>query len=109
MRLSPLDPLMFFMQTYSAMAHFLAGRHDEAALLGEKACQERPNFLPALRVSTVSNVFAGRLDQARGYIARALELDPELRISNLKNRFGPMRPEDFAKYVEALRKVGLPE
>jgi len=109
MRLSPLDPLMFFMQTYSAMAHFLAGRHDEASLLGEKACQDRPNFLPALRVSTVSNVFAGRLDQARVYIARALELDPDLRISNLKDRFGPMRPEDFAKYVEALGKVGLPE
>lgn len=109
MRLSPLDPLMFLRLTYSAMAHFLAGRHDEASLLGEKACQDRPNFLAALRVAAVSNAFAGRLDQARGYVERALQLDPDLRISNVKDRFGPMRPEGFAMYFEGLRKAGLPE
>jgi adenylate cyclase len=109
MRLSPLDPLMFLRLTYSAMAHFLAGRHDEASLLGEKACQDRPNFLAALRIAAVSNAFAGRLDQARGYVQRALELDPDLRLSNVKDRFGPMRPDGFAMYEEGLRKAGLPE
>jgi len=109
MRLSPLDPLMYLRLTYAAMAHMLAGRYDEASALGEKACREQPNFLAAIRVGAVSNALAGRLDQARGYVARALELDPDLRISNLKDRFGPMRPQDFAVYVEGLRKAGLPE
>jgi adenylate cyclase len=108
-RLSPLDPLMFVRLTYSAVAHFLAGRHDEASLLGEKACQDRPNFLAALRVAAASNAFAGRLEQARGYVERALELDPDLRVSNLKDRMGLLRPEGFAMYVEGLRKAGLPE
>jgi tetratricopeptide (TPR) repeat protein len=29
-RLSPLDPLKFFMQSFTAFAHFIAGRYDEA-------------------------------------------------------------------------------
>jgi hypothetical protein len=32
-----------------------------------------------------------------------------LRISNLRDRVGPYRPEDFARYAQALRLAGLPE
>ena len=46
----------------------------------------------------------------RKAVARPLELDPDLRVSNLKDRIGTFRrPEDFAKYAEGLRKAGLPE
>jgi hypothetical protein len=48
-------------------------------------------------------------DDARRWITRALQLDPGLRISNLKDRVSWFRPEDFAKYADALRKAGLPE
>jgi len=65
--------------------------------------------LGGVRVAAATNAVAGRLNEARGFIARALELDPEMRISNLKDRVTWFRPEDFAKYVEALRKAGLPE
>jgi hypothetical protein len=57
-------------------------------------------------------VFARRkfgLDDARRWITRALQLDPDLRVSNLKDRISWFRPEDFVKYVEALRQAGLPE
>jgi hypothetical protein len=63
-----------------------------------------------LRVSAVCNAFAGRLEEAQKAIARALELDPEMRISNLKDRVGAFRrAEDYAKYAEGLRVAGLPE
>jgi TolB-like protein/class 3 adenylate cyclase/tetratricopeptide (TPR) repeat protein len=109
MRLSPLDPLMFLIDTIAALAHFVAGRYAEAWPLAERACRERPDFLGAVRVAAATNALAGRLNEARGFIARALQFDPELRISNLKNRVTWFRPEDFAKYAEALRKAGLPE
>jgi TolB-like protein/class 3 adenylate cyclase len=109
MRLSPLDPLMFLIDIIAALAHFVAGRYGEAWPLAERACRERPHFLGAVRVAAAANALAGRLNEARGFIARALQLDPELRISNLKNRVTWFRPEDFAKYAEALRKAGLPE
>jgi TolB-like protein/DNA-binding winged helix-turn-helix (wHTH) protein len=110
MRLSPLDPFIFSMQGVTAFAHFFAGRYEEAAAWAEKAYWERPNFPATLRIAAVSNAFAGRLEQARKAVARALELDPQMRISNLKDRIGIFRrPEDFAKYAEGLRIAGLPE
>jgi Flp pilus assembly protein TadD len=109
MRLSPLDPLFFFMQSFTAFAHFIAGRYDEAWPLAEAASREQPYFLSGIRIAAVCNIRAGRQDEARRCIARALHLDPALRISNLKDRVGQIRPEYFAKYVEALRQAGLPE
>jgi TolB-like protein/tetratricopeptide (TPR) repeat protein len=109
MRLSPLDPLMFLMDTIAALAHFVAGRYGEAWPLAERSCRERPQFLGAIRAAAATNALAGRLNEARGFIAQALQFDPELRISNLKNRVTWFRPEDFAKYAEALRRAGLPE
>ena len=110
MRLSPLDPFKFSMMGVTAFAHFFAGRYDEAAAWADKAFRERPNILATLRVSAVSNALAGRLEEARSAVARALELDPEMRISNLKDRLGAFgRPEDYVKYADALRQAGLPE
>jgi hypothetical protein len=52
---------------------------------------------------------AGRLKEAREFIAQALALDPPQRLSNLRDRVGPFRPPGFAKYVKGLRLAGLPE
>ena len=109
MRLSPLDPLMFVTQNFLGLAHLQAGRYGEAWPLSEKASRERPNFMGAIRGAAASNALAGRLDEARKYIERALQLDPNLRISNLKDRVGPYRPEGLARYIEGLRKAGLRE
>jgi TolB-like protein len=109
MRLSPLDPIIFMMEYGMAIAHFIAGRTDEATLWAERALREKPNCHPALRVAAASHAFAGRLDCARNALARLRTLDPELRISNLKE-FAPFRrPEDSARYEDSLRKAGLPE
>ena len=37
------------------------------------------------------------------------QLDPALRVSNLKDWIPLRRPEDFAKWADGLRKAGLPE
>jgi tetratricopeptide (TPR) repeat protein len=108
-RLNPLDHLSFHTQALIALAHFLAGRYDVAWPLVERACREQPNLVSALRLAAASNACAGRPGEAREFVARALELDPDQRISNLKDRVGPYRPQDFAKYVDGLRLAGLPE
>jgi len=110
MRLSPRDPFMFTMQGVTAFAHFYAGRYDEAAAWAEKAFWERPNILATLRIAAASNALAGRREKAQEAVARALELDPDMRLSNLKDRIGTFgRPQDYAKYADALRKAGLPK
>jgi adenylate cyclase len=109
MRLNPLDPLNFFSLTYTSIAHFFAGRHDEGRFFAERACREQRNFLPSLRAAAVTNAAAGRMTEARAFVARALQLDPELRISNLKERIALMPPDRFSKYARILREAGVPQ
>jgi TolB-like protein/class 3 adenylate cyclase len=109
MRLSPLDPLKFSMQAVTALGHFFAGRFSDAASWAEKAVQEQPNFLITLRAAAASYASAGRSEDAHKAIARALQLDPDMRVSNLKDRLSLLRPEHFIQYVDALREAGLPE
>jgi TolB-like protein len=109
MRLSPLDPRMFMMHLVIGLAHFVGGRYSEAASWAGKALREQPNFIAATRLAAASLALDGQLDRAQAAVARALELDPELRLSNLEDRVGPFRPADFARYKDALRIAGLPD
>lgn len=108
-RLSPLDPLMFFNRSFTAFAHFLAGRYDKAWPLAESASYAQPHYMTGIRIAAASCALAGRADAARTHVDRALQLDPGLRLSNLDDRVGRIRPDYFSRYVEALRRAGLPE
>jgi len=111
MRLSPLDPLTFFMQYGTAHAHFFAGRHDEAHSWAKMALREQPDGHAALRIAAASCALAGRDEEAKRLMARLLVIDPALRVSKLlQDVLGPYRrPKYLVKYADALRKAGLPE
>jgi tetratricopeptide (TPR) repeat protein len=111
LRLSPIDPRTVFVQEGMAHAHFFAGRYDEALTWARMALRGLPDYHGSLRVAAASCALAGRDEEAKRLMARLLEIDPALRISNLlQNISGPSRrPEYPAKYADALRKAGLPE
>ena len=110
MRLSPLDPWVTGMRAGTAYAHFFLGRYDEAASWAAMALQDNPDFQPGLRIAAASNAMAGRLEQAHKAVARLRQLNPTLRVSNLKDVLGPYRrAEDLSRYEEGLRRAGLPE
>jgi TolB-like protein/tetratricopeptide (TPR) repeat protein len=108
MRLSPLDPLTFLMQYSTALAHFHAGRYEEAGSWAEKARRANANFLPALRVAAASFALAGKLAKAAELTTHLREADPSLTISGLAELNPFRRPNDFAEWVEGLREAGLP-
>ena len=110
MRLSPLDPLNYFACTGTAFAHAFAGRYDEAVSWAAKAVHEQPNWTTALRVAAIANALADRMVDARSAMARLREVDPTLRLGNLDRVAPPLRrPEDRVRFIESLRKAGLPE
>ena len=109
MRLSPLDPLKYNMQAGVAFAHFLAGHSEETGTWVERALRAQPNYLPAIRIAMVHDIWTGRLEEAKKLMMQMRDLDPALRISNLKEVVPLRRPEDFARYEEGLREAGLPE
>ena len=109
MRMSPLDPLLAWMHSATSFAHVFTGRYDLAVAHAEQALREKPNLHQALRAAAVSNALAGRTEQARKAIARLRQIDPTLRVSNLKDLTPLQRAEDIAKYNEGMRLAGLPE
>src|SRR5262249_27500277 len=110
MRLSPLDPSLFVWQFYTAMAHLHAGRYDDAAIWVEKSLRDQPNHVASLRIAAATHALSGHLAEAQKLMTRLCQLDPQLRLSNLGDVMPPFRrPEDRAKYLEALRRAGLPD
>jgi TolB-like protein/class 3 adenylate cyclase len=110
MRLSPLDPWAIGMRSGTAHAHFFLGRYDEAASWAAMALQDNPDFQAGLRIDAASNAMAGRPKQAHKAVARLRQLNPALRVSNLKDVLGPYRhADDLSRYEEGLRQAGLPE
>jgi TolB-like protein/Tfp pilus assembly protein PilF len=85
-RLSPVDPQMFVIDAGIAAAHFIAGRFDEASIWSEKALGGHTDYGPALRVATASYALAAGERQAQQVLARLQKADPDLRISNVKDR-----------------------
>jgi tetratricopeptide (TPR) repeat protein len=109
MRLSPQDPQMFGMQIATAHGHFFAGRYAEALSWAESAVREQPNFFIGLCVAAAGGALAGRQVEAEKAMTRLRELNPNLRMSNLKDLLPIRRPEDFARWAEGMRKAGLPD
>lgn len=109
MRLSPVDPEMYRIQAGMAMAHLFAGRFDVASSWAEKSFGNLPSFLMVVSVIAASHALAGRMDEAGRAMQRLRQLDPALRISNLKDWLPIQRADNLATLADGLRRAGLPE
>jgi TolB-like protein/class 3 adenylate cyclase len=109
MRLTPVDPDLCHLEALMAFSHFYLGRYDEAVAWAMRSDRERPAAPYLLRMLAASCAMAGRLDDARQAVARTLTIDPDFRVSGFADTVLWRRPEDFARYEEALRKAGFPE
>jgi hypothetical protein len=84
--------------------HLLAGRYHEACSRAERELREQPNWAGAARVAAMSHALAGRLDQADKDMGRLRQIDPALRVSDIKRIFPFRRPEDLARYERDYEK-----
>jgi len=110
MRLSPLDPHFAQVKAGAAHCYFFLGRYAEAVSWAALASQDVPDNQAALRIAAASNALAERTVEAHEAMARLRQLNPTLRVSNLRDVLGPYRrQEDLSRYEEALRPAGLPE
>lgn len=109
MRLSPLDSETYRMQAGTAMAHLLAGRFDAASSWAEKSFRELPSFLVVAGIMAASHALAGRMTESRRAMQHLRQLDPTLRIANLKDWLPFQRADDLATFADGLRRAGLPE
>ena len=89
--LSPLDPFVHMMLIAAAHAHFFAGRLGESVQCAEKALRVQSDARPGLRIAAASYALAGRAGEASTVLARLRQLEPHLRVSNLRDALGAYR------------------
>jgi TolB-like protein/Tfp pilus assembly protein PilF len=105
-RLSPFDPLLFGMLGARAMALVRLGRFEEAADWGVKAAA-RPNaHAHILAIAAFSLALAGRLDEARAYLASIHKSLPRYRVDDFLTAM-QFAPEGERLFREGAKRIGM--
>jgi len=108
-RLSPLDPLSYIPKIGLAQTNFFLDRHAEAVKWASEAVLARPDFLTAHRWAMVCHAFNDDLDAARNAWEVAKGMDPTQSLGEVRWRTPLKRERDHQKFVEGLRRAGVPE
>jgi TolB-like protein/Flp pilus assembly protein TadD len=106
-RLSPLDPMMALWFGAMAVAHYAAGRYAESAHYTTEATRLRPGFQGAHRLHCASLALAGRIDEARTYLATVRREQPHLSLDWIRASVPYQTPELMERFLDGMRKAGL--
>jgi tetratricopeptide (TPR) repeat protein len=108
LRLSPSDPMSNMRYMAIAIAHFVAGRFEEAAAAASRAIQANPRFSPPywMRAAALANL--GRIDDAKAVAQQLLNVQPQFTVASITA--APFASREILDALgNALRRVGLPE
>ena len=81
----------------------------EAVAWAERAVGSQPNAVYALFMLAASYAMAGRLEDAKQAVARILKIVPDHGISRAAKLIVIYRADDKERFLEGLRRAGLPE
>jgi adenylate cyclase len=108
-RLSPRDIFRDEFELHTTMAYFQVGDYRKAAEFGARASTPRPEHVyPHLMMAT-SYGLDGRLDAARDALSRINRLVPDFTLAKAEKACVYLDPEDRKRFLEGLRKAGVPE
>lgn len=106
-RLNPFPPGRYHRN--SGLYYWFVGQYEKAILASKKALQINPDDITAFRNLAAIYVELGRNEQAGLAAENVMRLEPNFSIeSHFKNMPWKDR-EGMARYMDALRKAGLPD
>jgi len=107
--LSPHDPLAGWWYSGKGIGAFIAGAYDDV-LENTAACiREFPDLPTAHRQRAAAFAALGRLEEAREALQGLLRVLPDATIGKVARAVPIKSPEAHARWLDALRKAGLPE
>jgi tetratricopeptide (TPR) repeat protein len=108
-RSNPKDPSIFFRYSGIAMAHFVAGRYQEASQWARKSINRKPNWRIGHAVLASSLAQLNLLEEAKEAVNNFLENVPDETINDLRKVLPFKKPDDAQRFEEGLRNAGMPE
>lgn len=91
-----------------AIAELFLGEFEESVSWSLRSIAQNGDWLGAYWMLGAAYVELGRLEEARGIVARLLARAPHMRMADLE-RLGRRYAERFRVVVDAMRSAGLPE
>jgi len=108
MRLSPQDPLTWVYLGAEASIHFVAARYERVIDTCREVLRLRPDWPNAYAMLATSHAHRDELDEARAALAEMLRLQPGFTAAGFRLVYASAAPGIVDRYVEGLRKAGLP-
>jgi TolB-like protein/Flp pilus assembly protein TadD len=108
-RLSPYDSGKAMWFAGKGIGAFAAGRYDEVIANAGEILREHPSYATAYRQRAAALAALGQLEEARADIETLLRLVPGLTIAQVQIRVPVKTQEAMERWLNALRKAGLPE
>ena len=109
MRLSPHDVINGYYPAFRGVAHFITSNYEAMVAEAKEGARQRPDGVGVYRALVVGCAYLGRLDEAGAAAERVKERQPGITLAWAEQHIPIANPDDRARYVEGLRKAGLPE
>jgi tetratricopeptide (TPR) repeat protein len=107
MRLDPHYPPNYLI--YLGDAYYAMGKYEEAIEALKSSLTRAPDFLSARRILAVIFSELGRKEEARSEVAEMLRISPRTSLVGQRKRLPFKDQIVLERYLEGLRKAGLPE
>lgn len=92
-----------------AVAEFVRGAYEDASDWARKTIQSRSTYPSSYRMLAASCALTGNLSEARNAIERFRKFVPSASIEGTRSRLPFKNDADMERYLDGLRKAGLPE
>jgi adenylate cyclase len=92
-----------------AITHFDAEKYEAAARLVARAIEERADFAWPHFIRAAALGQLGRADEARDAVSKLLRIYPRFSLVRHERAVPIAKAEQRARYIEGLRRAGLPE
>ena len=107
--LSPFDPYFVWVETLYTIAYFFAGDYEQAVIVGRRAVKATPDFSNGYKPLLAALGQLGRIEEAKPHLQKVLELEPGFTVQGFGRSYPIKKPADRERYMEGLRKAGVPE
>jgi tetratricopeptide (TPR) repeat protein len=107
--LSPRDSSLAFWYAGWGIAAFIAGKYEECIEVGQNSLRNHNAYASSLRQITASYGMLDRTEEAKASLEQLLDRMPGLTLEQVRNIVPFKYPEDQDRFLEGLRKAGLPE